>query len=182
MEKSSLKPFLREYLDILFVGLNPAKGSSDKRHYFSVNQALWNQLYNSGLLSDKVIKDEADDLVFGSNDINFNNWSYGITDLITEVAESNSNLVSVDRENCRILIEVIIETKPRVVILLHQKVVKNVMKYLGFSVPKANVGELGRLIEDCDTMFYAIGFPRGNTILSKDKVLNYKKVKEYLLS
>ncbi len=32
MEKSKLVPFLRPNLDILFVGLNPAKGSSDNGH------------------------------------------------------------------------------------------------------------------------------------------------------
>lgn len=182
MESSNLKPFLRQYLDILFVGLNPAKGSSDNRHYFSVNQAFWNQLYESGLISKKVLKDKADEIVFGSNDINYNNWAYGITDLITTVAESNSNLISVKEANCRDLMNIIIEFKPRVVVLLHQKVVKNIMEYIDFSVPKANSGKLGKLIAGCDTMFYAIGFPHGNKILSKEKVENYINVREYLLS
>lgn len=181
MEKSKLNPFLRGNLDILFVGLNPAKGSSDKRHYFSVNQAFWNQLYDSGLISDRICKDNADNIVFGNNTINFNCWNYGITDLITEVAESNSNLICVNNEDCSRLIEIIKKYRPRAVIILHQKVVKNIMKVVGLSVPTANAGELGKLIDGCDSMFYAIGFPHGNSILSQDKVINYMKVKEYLL-
>lgn len=40
--------------DILFVGLNPAKGSSDNLHYFSINQAFWNRLYDAGLIIARV--------------------------------------------------------------------------------------------------------------------------------
>jgi len=46
--KSNLVPFIRDNLDILFIGLNPAKGSSENRHYFSVKPAFWNQLYDAG--------------------------------------------------------------------------------------------------------------------------------------
>lgn len=100
MEKSNLKPFIREDLDILFVGLNPAKGSSDKRHYFSVNQSFWNQLFESGLITIRVDKNIADEVVFRTSEINYNNWSYGITDLITSIAESNSNLIAVNEVDC----------------------------------------------------------------------------------
>lgn len=60
MEKSKLVPFVRENLDILFVGLNPAKGSSYNCHYFSVNQAFWNQLYDAGLITARIDKASAD--------------------------------------------------------------------------------------------------------------------------
>lgn len=180
MQISNLKPFLRDNLDILFVGLNPAKGSSDNRHYFSVNQALWNQLYDSGLILKKVSKENADEIVFGSNNYNYNKWSYGITDLITTLAESNSGKITVKKDDCKILIDTIINIKPRVVVLLHQKVVKNIMTYLGLVEPEANIGQLGTIINNCNAMFYAIAFPHGNTILSSEKINNYKKVKDYL--
>ena len=77
MEKSNLIPFVRNNLDILFVGLNPAVGSSRNRRYFSANQAIWNQLYDSGLITSRVDKSIADELVFGQKDINFQGWSYG---------------------------------------------------------------------------------------------------------
>ncbi|MFT6210117.1 MAG: hypothetical protein ACJATE_000723, partial [Bacteroidia bacterium] len=88
MEEARLIPFLRNDLDILFVGLNPAKGSNDNRHYFSVNQAFWNQLFEAELITQPVNKQIADDIVFGGNNLNFDNWEYGITDLVTEYAES----------------------------------------------------------------------------------------------
>jgi G:T/U-mismatch repair DNA glycosylase len=90
VEQSTLVPFARENLDILLVGLNPAKGSSRNRHYFSVNQAFWNQLYDAGLITTHIDKSRADEIVFGSTHINFQGWWYGITDLITDMTESDS--------------------------------------------------------------------------------------------
>jgi hypothetical protein len=71
MEQSSLVPFVRKNLDILFVGLNPAEGSSRNGHYFSVNQAFWNQLYEAGLITKFADKLNADNLIFGSNKYNY---------------------------------------------------------------------------------------------------------------
>jgi hypothetical protein len=79
LEKSNLVPFLREGLDILFIGLNPALGSSRNRRYFSVNQSFWSQLYSSGLITQYVDKSEADGKIFGSTEYNFNNWEYGMS-------------------------------------------------------------------------------------------------------
>jgi len=90
MEKSQLVPFVKEGLDILFVGLDPANGSDDHGHYFSVKQAFWNQLLSAGLITEKVSKLSADDEIFGNNEKNFNKWSYGITDLVPNIVESNS--------------------------------------------------------------------------------------------
>ena len=181
MEQSNLRPFLRNNLDILFVGLNPAKGSSDNRHYFSVNQAFWNQLYDAGLITKKVDKSYADTVIFGSYKHNFNSWSYGITDLIFEIAESNSTLIKPNNDHAERLIETVQEYEPLVIILLHGKVLDTVLKYLGGQIPSANSGELGELIPACSSNFFNIAFPHGNTITSSDKIKRYKEVKEYLL-
>jgi hypothetical protein len=181
MEKSNLDPFVRKNLDILFVGLNPAKGSSRNRHYFSVNQAFWNQLYDSGLITTRIDKSKADDCVFGQNDIDFHNWSYGITDLVTAVAESSSSMIKPTRKDCEVLRSLIVDLSPHVVILLHGKVVEKFLAFLGHSIPPANSGELGKLLEGTSTMFFNIAFPHGNTIRAESKVAQYKTVKKYLL-
>ena len=93
MNSSTLQPFIRKNLGILFVGLNPSIGSSEKVHYFSVKQSLWNQLYQTGLIISSIDKAYADEVVFGSTKINFHGWSYGITDLVTEIAESDSRKI-----------------------------------------------------------------------------------------
>jgi G:T/U-mismatch repair DNA glycosylase len=182
MEKSNLVPFIRHDLDILFAGLNPAKGSSDNRHYFSVNQAFWNQLYDAGLIKKEVDQLEADEIVFGSNDINFCGWSFGITDLITEVAESNSRVIEPSERDCQRLEREIRKYKPKTVILLHGKVTKTFLAYLGIKPIRANHGQIGQIIKNCPTLFYSIAFPHRNNIPSIKKVEKYKVVKNFLLN
>ena len=181
MEKSNLIPFLRNDLHILFVGLNPAKGSSRNKHYFSVNQAFWNQLYRSGLITKPVEKMAADEIVFGSTKINFNNWSYGITDLVIEIAESDSRKIMPTVEDCIRLEHAISENKPRIAVLLHGTVVKTFMRYFRQSIPPINSGCFGRPLKDCPTIFYSVAFPHGNNIPSREKIERYIKIKELLL-
>ena len=174
-----LYPFVRHGLDMLIVGLNPGGTSSQKGHYFSTNSALWNQLYESGLITRPVDKNVADELVFRSSRINANGWEYGITDLVDYLAESDSRKVSPTNENCRKLMQTILENKPKVVVLLHSKVIKHFVKgFLG----KGDVeyGNLGKLIDGFDTVFFNVPFPCGNAITSEAKVELYKQVKEVL--
>lgn len=180
MEQSTLIPFVRTNLHILFVGLNPAKGSSRNRHYLSVNQAFWDQLYDSGLITCPIDKAEADEVVFGGTSINFRGWGYGITDLVPQVAESDSTNVKSTAANCECLKDIIFEKKPKTVILLHGKTRKHFLRFLGCPVPRANSGQLGKLIPHCPTMFYNIAFPHGNNWTSADKVFQYRNVRKYL--
>ena len=180
MEKSNLVPFLRKNLDILFVGLNPAEGSSRNRHYFSVNQAFWNQLYHSGLITEYIDKASADETVFGSNKINVNHCNYGITDLVIEIAESNSGAVKpTDKDSLR-LKNTIISFQPKTVVLLHGKVLREFVNYLGYMVPASNTGRMGKLIKSIDSMFFNIAFPHGNAITSDEKVKKYLALKDFI--
>ena len=182
MQESTLIPFLRKNLVILFVGLNPAKGSSENGHYFSVNQAFWNQLYEAGLITKRLDKSNADEIIFGSNKYNYKNWAFGITDLVTEIAESDSAKIKPKQTDLIRLEKVIKEYKPKTVVLLHGKVLKKFIDYLGYVVPQSNTGELGELILNCNTTFYNIAFPHGNTITSESKIDKYTELKEFLNS
>jgi hypothetical protein len=182
LKESRLKPFLRYNLDILFVGLNPATGSSDNGHYFSVNQSLWSQLYNSGLLKKNLDKSNADNIVFGANFHNYKNWEFGITDLITEYAESNSRKIKPTLKDFQNLENTIKTYVPLTVVILHGKVLRGFFRYLNLSVPKSNTGYLGKLFRDTPTTFFNIAFPHGNSICSNQKVVQYKLVKHYVKS
>ncbi|MFZ2286789.1 MAG: uracil-DNA glycosylase family protein [Bacteroidales bacterium] len=177
MEKSELTPFIRNNLDILFVGLNPAEGSNRNKHYFSVNQAFWNQLYYSGLINSRVDKMTADIYVFGSSQINFKGWQYGITDLVTEIAESDSSKIKPTYSDCMRLRDTIRELNPKTVVLLHGVVLKKFLNFLGYDIPKANSGRLGKLIENSNSYFFNIAFPHGNAITSEEKVKRYMELK-----
>lgn len=179
-EQSMLKPFLRPGLDILFIGLNPANGSSRNRHYFSVNSAFWNQLFDSGLITVKVDKLSADGLVFGGNSINQNGWAYGITDLLPEVAESDSAAIHPTRADCVRLADEIQRCQPRTAVLLHRKVVEAFLPFYGCPIPPINSGPIGQIIPGYPTLFFNIAFPHGNTIPSRAKVDQYRKIQEQL--
>lgn len=129
LTRSKLKPFLRKNLDILFVGLNPATGSSAKRHYFSVKQSFWKQLFEAGLILENISKEEADLHVFGGNKLNYKKWNYGITDLVN-VAESDSRKVKPTDKDVAKLIRTIKAYRPKVVCILHSKVYKALSHYI----------------------------------------------------
>lgn len=123
MEEAKLKNFLRDNLDILFIGLNPALGSNQKGHYFSVNQSFWSQLYKSGLILKEVDKNNADDLIFGDTALNIDHLNFGITDLVPNIANSNSKNVKPTPKDCVDLVEERILSKkpPRTAIIYTAK-------------------------------------------------------------
>lgn len=181
MEKATLKPFVRENLDILFVGLNPAVVSNQKGHYFSVKQSLWNQLYRSGLILQEVNKDIADELIFGSTELNVEHLNFGITDLVTDIADSNSGKVKPTIADCKKLEQTIRKYNPRITIILHNKVLKKfIFGYLGVKECPSNSGKMGELLENCETTFYNIAFPHGNAIQDEEKIARYREVKELI--
>lgn len=181
METITLKPFVRKNLDILFIGLNPAIVSNQKGHYFSVKQSLWNQLYKSGLILEEPNKDVADELIFGNTAHNIEHRNFGITDLVIHIANSNSTKVKPTEEDCKLLEKTILECKPKVAIILHSKVLKKfVTGYLGKRKYPSNSGNMGKLLIGCDTIFYNIAFPHGNSIRDEEKINRYKEVKELI--
>lgn len=174
-----LNPFLRNNLDILFVGLNPAKTSSFKGHYFSTNSAFWNQLSAAGLILEHVDMNIADEKVFGSNEINYNNMQFGITDLVNYYAESNSSKVKPTDQNCIDLINTIRNYKPQVVVLLHKVVYKKLVKDC-LNYDNEHYGNIGKIVPNCNSVFFNIPFPHGNNIRSEEKIKLYRELKEFL--
>lgn len=180
-EPIKLKPFIRKGLDILFVALNPSIGSSKKGHYFSVRRSFWKQLYESGLTLQELNKDFADDFIFGSTEYNYNNWSYGITDLIPYKAESDSSKIRPTIVDYKRLEFEIRKYKPKIVIIIHNKVLKEfICNYLKIPKHPSNSGKMGKLMHGCNSIFYNIAFPHGSSISDSDKIRLYTKVKDEL--
>lgn len=103
--------------------------------------------------------------------------------MITHIANSNSTEVKPTRKDCELLKKTILEYKPKVAIILHSKVLKHfVSEYLGKKKYASNSGAMGRLLSNCDTMFYNIAFPHGNAIPDEEKIKRYKEVKELILT
>jgi G:T/U-mismatch repair DNA glycosylase len=182
MKKSRLTPFLRSNLEILFIGLNPAKGSNENGHYFSVKQAFWEQLFKSGLINQNIDKLVADEMIFGSANSNYNNWNFGITDLITEIAESDSKKINPTKDDLIILEKQIRQLKPITAVILHKKVLKKFTSHLELGPLKSNTGKIGKIIPGCNTTFFNIAFPHGNAITNESKIKKYIELKEFLIS
>ncbi|MCK9199132.1 MAG: hypothetical protein M0P49_05970, partial [Bacilli bacterium] len=73
------------------------------------------------------------------------------------------------------LVKNIILYKPKTVVLLHGKVLDKFK-----NGEKTNTGKIGKLIKNCDTMFFNIAFPHGNAINSERKVERYIELRKYI--
>lgn len=107
-------------MKVLFVGLNPAKTSWDKGHYFShttseSKTSLWYQLREAGFYEKEYSEMEADQKVF----VDPKN-RLGITDIAHEYVESKANKVpQCEIEKGKIKLKKDIETyKPEIVCFL----------------------------------------------------------------
>tara|TARA_B100000131_G_C17797626_1_gene484060 strand:- start:36 stop:605 length:570 start_codon:yes stop_codon:yes gene_type:complete len=178
-KKVNLKPFIRKNLDILFIALNPPEESNKKGHYFSVKQSLWNQLYKSGLISEIVDKEIADEQVFGSNKLNYNNWQYGIIDLVPDIVKTDGAKVKPTDDHVKKLIENICYYKPKIALIIEYKVRDKIYKK---GIPM-DTGYIGRILEEdyeCKTEFFLIPFPHGDSVKHDIKIDLYKKVKQFI--
>lgn len=94
--KVNLIEYIHPKMDILFVALNAPENSNRNAHWFSNNLSFWNVLFRSGIITQQITnKLEGDEKVFGSNKINYKNWSIGVTDLNRRVVKTNSNNVEI---------------------------------------------------------------------------------------
>ena len=151
-------------MDVLFVGLNPATASAERQHYFSTTGHFWYRLYDSGLITRALgcsnVDGYADELVFGQTTYNAHNWSYGITDLVRTVVETNSRNVKPTSEDCKAFCDNIRTFRPRTVVLMGGKVYDSFIRCCRLSRQVSNeYGNKGRLLAGCDTIFFYVPFP-----------------------
>lgn len=119
----NLKEYIHPEMDILFLALNAPEVSNANAHWFSRNLSFWNVLYNSGLITQSISNPiEGDIKVFGSNKINFQNHTYGVTDLNNEVVETNSNKVNIEKRHVNRIINILETKKVAKLCLMHSAV------------------------------------------------------------
>ena len=179
METQNLKPFLKKNMDVLFIGLNPSDISDGNGHYFSVNKSFWNQLFQSGLITKDIDKSTADEIVFGKNEFNKNRWSYGIADLVPYISDRVSKNIKVTKNDYKNLKNLISKYKPKTVCIIHNEVMKCIRKN-GPEIKDIKYGQIGKIFEDLDTMFFYIPFPHGNAYTTVYKIKLYKELVAFL--
>lgn len=170
----NLTEILHPQMDILFVALNPPVGSNDNGHYFSNNLSFWNLLYQSGLITKRVkSKLTGDDEVFRSNSLNYKNAVYGITDLVHDMIETNSNKVKVDNQRISRIMEILDKNEVKLMCIMHSKVAKAFQK-AGIIVRSDEYGLVGRFK---NTLIYEVPFHNAS-IGGKEKY--YQALKNHL--
>ena len=123
MDKVNLVEILHPKMEILFVALNPPVISNGNGHYFSNNLSFWNLMFNSELIIQPVInKLSGDDEVFRNNSINYKNAVFGITDLVHDIVETQSNKIKVERLRVDRTLKILDFNKVNVMCLVHSKV------------------------------------------------------------
>ena len=170
--------FLRENLDILFIALNPSVQSNNNGHYFSGKQSLFfKQMYLSGLITEKVDKLIADELIFGGNDYNYKGKNYGVIDLLPSIEETDSNKVKASLEDAELMLARIRKYKPKNVCIIHSVVMKHFKRATGIEL---KIGYNGRVLKALDTDFYCNYFPNGNNKTTEEKLDIYRLLKSNL--
>jgi len=162
MSKINLNEILHPKMDLLFVALNPPVNSNNNGHYFSNNLSFWNLLLNSRLITQPVkSKITGDDEVFRRNSINYNNAVYGITDLVHDLIETNSNKVQVEKSRVNRILNLLDTHDVKTMCLMHSKVA-NAFQDSGLIRRMPNYGMVGKYKS---TIIYEVPFhnaPIGN--------------------
>jgi len=176
----NLKPFIREKLDVLFIALNPPKQSNSNGHYFSGKTSrFFYLLHNSGLITQAVDKSIADDEIFGNNTLNFKNSNFGVIDIVPNIVETKSSKVKVTIEHIDSLVEIIKKYKPKIVCIIHSKVLKAINRSKE-TVNKLTFESNSKLLKDCETLFFFNYFPNGNNKPDSIKLKKFREIKELL--
>ncbi|WP_185903654.1 uracil-DNA glycosylase family protein [Hathewaya massiliensis] len=179
----SIDKYLKYNLDILFVALNPPKQSNSNGHYFSGKQStFFKLLYESGLVTVEVDKLNADEQVFGGTEFNYKNKQFGIIDVVAERVETSSKKVKVSEEHIKSLIGKIIEYKPKTVCIIHSKIKNKFNRVNDFRKLEDinDYGNYGKLLKECNSVFFMQYFPNGNSISKEMKLKIFGEIRESL--
>lgn len=168
----NLLEILHPKMDILFLALNPPVISNNNGHYFSNNLSFWNLLDNCDLITQPVAsKLTGDDEVFKKQNINYKNAVYGITDLLHDKVETDSNLVSVEKNRINRILKIIDQKPTKILCLMHSKVA-NAFQKAGLIKRKVGYGLVGKLK---NTLIYEVPFHNASV---PEKVNYYNLLRE----
>jgi hypothetical protein len=180
MTEIKLRPFLRRPLDVLFIALNPPQQSNLNGHYFSGKRSrLFKLLAASRLITREIPRACADEIVFGSTEINYARSSFGVVDLVDDLVETNSTRVRVTPAHVARLINRVREIHPRFACVIHSKVRDGLMRHGKLRSP-LKYGWCGAVLRDCATEFLLNYFPNGNSVTDETKIHIFRLLRDRL--
>ena len=178
MTETRLKPFLRCPLDVLFIALNPPQQSNLNGHYFSGGRSrFFKLLASSGLITREIPQARADEIVFGTTEINYAGSSFGVVDLVDDLVETESARVRVTPSHVNRLINRVLEIRPRFACVIHSKVRDSLKRYGSVTL---KYGWCGSVLPQCSTEFVLNYFPNGNSIDDETKINIFRLLRDRL--
>lgn len=169
----NLTEYIHPEMDILFLALNAPEKSNANKHWFSGNLSFWNLLFRSELIS-KQIYDPliGDEIVFGSNEINYMHWIYGVTDLNRRDVETDSSNVDVFKQDVLRIINILNIHNVKRLCLMHSKVSK-AFRNLNSNI-KFNSNRYGLVGKYDDIQIFEVPFHNASV---SNKEIYYKMLK-----
>jgi hypothetical protein len=129
-------------------------------------------IYNSELIIKPVKNKLTGDVeVFRHNTLNFKNAVFGITDLVHDVVETNSNKVKIEKTRIDRILKMLDANSVKVLCLMHSSV-SNSFQEAGLIRRKPNYGLVGKYK---NTLIYEVPFHNAS-IPGKEQY--YRKLKE----
>lgn len=147
--KVQLTEYIHREMDILFVALNAPIASNTNGHWFSRNLNFWNLLCQAGLITETIINPlEGDEKIFGSPQVNYKNWNYGVTDLVRDIVETNSASIKTNNKHVERVLSIVDKYPTKKICLMHSKVAEQFEKAAiikrNYFCGKNNYGLVGR--------------------------------------
>ncbi len=153
----------------MFVPLNPPYAVQRQWPLFFRSQLpLFRLLYLSGLISTDLAKATADDVVFGSTQVNYKQCAFGVLDLV-DVVETDSRKVRPTPQHVDLLLAQIHKFGPRFVCVIHSKV-RNALNKRKEFVDRLDYGICGALLPGSQSVFVLNYFPNGNNVRDEKKL------------
>jgi hypothetical protein len=154
-DKINLQEYIHKKMDILFLALNAPEISNSKAHWFSGTLSFWNVLYYAGLTTRMIFNPEkGDEAIFGGNEINYNHWVYGVTDLNREIVMTDSSRVDTNMNQVNRILGIIEENEVSKLCIMHSKVAQE-FESAGLIKRSSGYGEVGKYNE---TIIYEVPF------------------------
>jgi len=176
----NLRPFLRPRLDVLFIALNPPQQSNSNGHYFSGKSSrFFKLLAASGLIARDIPLARADEVVFGTTEINYAGSSFGVVDLVDDFIETDSTYVRVTPHHVACLLDRVREFEPRFACVIHAKVRDGLNRHGNLHSPLKH-GWCGAVVRGCTTEFVLNYFPNGNSIADEKKIHIFRLLRDRL--
>jgi hypothetical protein len=171
--KSNLNSFIHNKMDVLFLALNPPIISNNNGHYFSRVKTFWDILSESGLIEHSNFHlNQADEIIFGENYLNYKKKIFGITDLVHHKVETKSSKVKPTVEDFKRIINIIDTLEINTLVLMHSSVIKCFEKH-NIIEQTSDYGFVGNYKK---TKIYKVPFPTGSSLPKDFIVEQYSKI------